>query len=177
MLKVIIASKNPVKIQAVKNGFENMFPNQGFDFLGVSVPSGVADQPMSSKETFTGAMNRAENASSEVISADFYVGVEGGIERHGNEMESFAWIVIKSGGKYGKARSGTFFLPNEVVELIKDGKELGEADDIVFNRNNSKQQGGAVGILTDNALNRTTYYTEAVVLALIPFKNADLDFD
>jgi inosine/xanthosine triphosphatase len=174
MKKVIIASKNPVKIQAVKNGFEKMFPNQEFEFVGVSVPSNVADQPFSNDETFLGAKNRADNASSEVKGADFYVGIEGGTEHIENEMEAFAWIVIKSAGKYGKARTGTFFLPKQVVELIKEGKELGEADDIVFNRNNSKQENGAVGILTGDVIDRTKYCTEAVILAMIPFKNVDL---
>ena len=59
MKKVIIASKNPVKIQAVKNGFEKMFPTQEFEFIGVSVLSNVADQPFSNDETFRGAKNRA----------------------------------------------------------------------------------------------------------------------
>lgn len=174
MAKVIIASKNPVKIQAVKNSFEKMFPNQKFEFIGVSVPSNVADQPFSNDETFLGAKNRANNASNENKGADFYIGIEGGIEHIENEMEAFAWVVVKSAGKYGKARTGTFFLPNEVVKLIKEGKELGEADDIVFKRSNSKQENGAVGILTGDVIDRTKYYTEAVVLALIPFKNVDL---
>jgi len=174
MKKVIIASKNPVKIQAVKNGFEKMFPNQEFEFAGVSVPSNVADQPFSNNETFLGARNRANNASNEVTEADFYIGIEGGIEPIENEMEVFAWVFIKSAGKYGKARTGTFFLPKQVVELIKEGKELGDADDIVFKRNNSKQENGAVGIMTGDVIDRTKYYTEAVVLALIPFKNVDL---
>ncbi|MEA2092741.1 MAG: DUF84 family protein, partial [Patescibacteria group bacterium] len=54
------------------------------------------------------------------------------------------------------------------------GKELGEADDIVFQRNNSKQENGAVGILTGDVVDRTKCYTEAVILALIPFKNVNL---
>lgn len=174
MKKVVIASKNPVKIQAVKNGFEKMFPKQEFEFVGVSVPSDVADQPFSNDETFLGAKNRADNASNEIKDADFFIGIEGGVEYIENEMGSFAWVVIKSAGKYGKARTGTFFLPKQVVELIKDGKELGEADDIVFRRNNSKQENGAVGILTGDVIDRTKYYTEAVILALIPFKNVDL---
>ncbi|MDP4039759.1 MAG: inosine/xanthosine triphosphatase [Candidatus Pacearchaeota archaeon] len=174
MKKVIIASKNPVKIQAVKNGFEKMFPNQEFDFVGISVPSNVADQPFSNDETLLGAQNRADNSSNEVKDADFYVGIEGGIEHVETEMEAFAWVVIKSAGKYGKARTGTFFLPKQVVELIKEGKELGEADDIVFKHNNSKQENGAVGILTGDVIDRTKYYTEAVILSLIPFKNVDL---
>ena len=74
----------------------------------------------------------------------------------------------------GKGRSGTFFLPPKIAELIRQGKELGEADDIVFERTNSKQENGAVGILTDGVVDRTKYYTEAVVLALIPFKNERL---
>jgi non-canonical (house-cleaning) NTP pyrophosphatase len=58
--------------------------------------------------------------------------------------------------------------------LIKEGKELGEADDIVFQKENSKQKTGAVGLLTGNVLDRTSYYKEAIILALIPFKNKDL---
>lgn len=174
MKKVIIASKNPVKIQAVKNGFGKMFPDQEFKFIDISVPSNVADQPFSNDETFLGAQNRADNSSNEVKDADFYIGIEGGIEYVENEMEVFTWVVIKSVGKYGKARTGTFFLPKQVVELIKEGKELGEADNIVFKLNNSKQENGAVGILTGGVIDRMKYYTEAVILALIPFKNIDL---
>jgi inosine/xanthosine triphosphatase len=174
MKKVIVASKNPVKIQAVKSGFEQMFPRQNFNFIEVSVPSIVAEQPFSNEETFRGAKNRADNASKEIKDADYYVGIEGGIEQVENEMEAFAWVFIKSSDKIGKARTGTFFLPKQIVELINEGKELGEADDIVFKRNNSKQKSGAVGILTGDIIDRTKYYIEAVILALIPFKNVDL---
>jgi inosine/xanthosine triphosphatase len=174
MKKIVIASKNPVKIQAVKNGFKKMFPSQKFEFISVSVPSGVSDQPLSNNETFLGAKNRADNASKELKDADFYCGIEGGIGPIDNEMEAFAWVVVKSVDRYGKSRTATFFLPKQVVQLIKEGKELGDADDIVFNRKNSKQESGAVGILTGDIIDRTKYYTEAIILALIPFKNVDL---
>jgi len=52
--------------------------------------------------------------------------------------------------------------------------ELGEADDVVFGTNNSKQANGAVGLLTDNALTRAELYTEGVILALIPLRNESL---
>lgn len=174
MKKVVIASKTPVKIQAVKNGFEKIFPGQDFEFVGVAVPSGVADQPFGNEETFCGAKNRVDNASNIIKDADFYVGIEGGIEQVENEMEVFAWVFIKSASKCGKAKSGTFFLPNKIVELLKEGKELSEADDIVFKRNNSKQKNGTVGILTGNIIGRTKYYADTVILAMIPFKNVDL---
>ena len=129
---------------------------------------------MSDEETRKGAFNRAARAKKELPDADFWVGLEGGIEVSGTEMGAMAWIVILSAGKTGKARTGTFFLPKQVVKLIREGKELGEADDIVFGHSNSKQKGGAVGLLTQNTIDRTSLYSEAVLLALIPFKNADL---
>jgi len=52
--------------------------------------------------------------------------------------------------------------------------ELGEADDRVFERSNSKQTNGAIGLLTGNVIDRTTLYAPAVVFALIPFKNPEL---
>lgn len=174
MKNVVVVSKNPVKINAVKLGFGKMFSSEKFKFIVISASSNVADQPFSNDETYIGATNRVNNASKEIKNADFYVGIEGGIEQVGEEMQAFAWVVIKSDCQYGKSRTATFFLPKVVVRLIKQGKELGEADDIVFKRNNSKQQNGAVGILTGNVIDRTKYYTEAVVLALIPFKNVNL---
>jgi len=174
MSKVIVASKNPVKINAISNGFKEMFPIESFNVEGVSVTSGVNKQPQNDSETFQGALNRVENVS-RITNADFWVGIEGGIEEKNSEMEVFAWVVIKAkDGQLGKGRTGTFFLPPQIVGLIKQGKELGEADDIVFGRVNSKQENGAVGILTGNVVDRTKHYTAAVVFALIPFKNKHL---
>lgn len=175
MKKIVVASQNPVKINATLNGFQKMFPRETFKIESVSVPSGVSDQPKNDSEIFQGALNRANNASEAVMGADFWVGIEGGVEEKNDEMEAFAWIIIKSkNGKFGKGRTGTFFLPPKVAELIRQGKELGEADDIVFQRKNSKQENGAVGILTGDVLDRTKYYADAVVMALIPFKNEEL---
>ncbi len=174
-MKIIIASKNPVKISATLAGFKQMFPQDTFEIEGVSVSSGVSEQPRSDSEAFSGALNRVNNASQEISDADFWVGMEGGIEEKQAEMEAFAWVVIKSkDNKYGKGRTGTFFLPPKIAELIKQGKELGEADDIVFGRSNSKQSNGSVGILTGDVIDRTKYYTEAMIFALIPFKNKEL---
>jgi len=152
-----------------------MFPNDVFEIESCSVPSDLGSQPSNDSETVSAAQSRADNASMETPSADYWVGIEGGIEEKKSEMEAFAWTVIKSAdGRLGKGRTGVFYLPPQIVELIKQGKELGEADDIVFGLTNSKQQNGAVGILTGDVIDRTKYYVEAVVFALIPFKNKHL---
>lgn len=178
MKKIIVASKNPVKIGAALDGFNQMFPGEEFEIEGVSGVSGVSDQPMSNAETLQGARQRVESAHVAYPLADFWIGIEGGIEEAQNEMEAFAWIVVKSKeGNVARGRTGAFFLPPRVAELVREGKELGEADDIVFGRTNSKQDNGAVGLLTDNAIHRRHYYTHAIILALIPFKKKDLYFE
>jgi len=174
-MKIIVASENPVKKKAVLTGFEKMFSGESFEVEGVSVPSGVGDQPHGDEETFRGARNRAEKASREHPGADYYVGIEGGVEERDSELGVTAWVTVKSrDGEWGKGKTSMFFLPPRVAELVREGKELGDADDIVFGRTNSKQQNGAVGLLTDNAVERAEYYREAVVFALIPFKNRKL---
>ncbi len=152
-----------------------MFPREPCEVLGVSVDNGVGDQPHGDAATFQGALTRAEAATRVAPDADYCVGMEGGVIDANEEMGSCAWIVVRSkNGKIGKGRTGTFFLPHRVAALVREGKELGDADDMVFGHTNSKQQMGAVGILTKNVVTRTSYYTEAVVMALIPFVNPEL---
>jgi inosine/xanthosine triphosphatase len=173
MRKVIITSKNPVKIESVELAFAKMFGEEIFEFESVNVSSDVLDQPIGNEQTRQGALNRINNAENNV-KADFYVGIEGGIKDLEHDMESFTWMYIKSGDKIGKARTATFFLPQKVGELIRSGMELGDADDIVFGQSNSKQANGALGLLTHDVITRSSYYTEALCIALIPFKNPEL---
>lgn len=174
MKTIAIASKNPVKIRAVKQGFEHAFPEGRFVIEAIATDSGVADQPLTDEETLTGAQNRAEQAAIIAPQADYWVGVEGGIEDHPDGMQAFAWVVVKSAVQVGRGRTGAFYLPYAVSELVREGMELGEADDIVFGKNNSKQAEGAVGLLTGGVIDRASLYMQAVILALIPFKNVNL---
>lgn len=172
-VQVVIASENPVKIRAVSGAFQACFPEASLCFEGVSVASGVSDQPQDDAETRRGALNRTLNASRTGL-ADYYVGVEGGIEWQADDMACFAWVVVKSNTKIGQGRTATFYLPKRVATLVKQGKELGEADDIVFGQQNSKQKMGAIGLLTDGLIDRQGLYQPAVVAALIPFLNPEL---
>lgn len=175
MPKILVASTNPVKIQAALEGFRRMFPDQVFEAEGVAVQSDVSGQPMTDEETLKGAINRVNNALQAKPGMDFYVGIEGGVEDAHDGMREIAWVVVASGdGKWGRGRGGTFFLPHPIAELIRQGKELGEANDLVFQKTNSKQKNGAVGILTGDVITRASYCSEAVCMALIPFKNPEL---
>ena len=173
MKKIVVASKNPVKIAAVLNGFERMFPGEVFEAASINIPSGVSDQPMTHAESRQGAENRAMNAKKAKPGGDYWVGVEGGCDYMGSELVAYAWIVVIGQDTRGCAQTALFRLPRKVQELVETGLELGDADDIVFGKTNSKQESGAVGLLTDDVVTRTTLYEQAVILALIPFKNPD----
>ncbi|GAA4652860.1 inosine/xanthosine triphosphatase [Kistimonas scapharcae] len=165
MRKVIIASNNPAKINAVQQAFTQVFTHEDMVFEGIAVDSGVAAQPLSGEETLTGARNRVTNARRQQPDADFWVGLEAGIE----SPLTFAWMVIESTDQRGEARSASLPLPPEALQRIDDGAELGEAMDAMFNERNIKQKGGAIGLLTGHRLTRSSVYVQALILALIPF--------
>lgn len=175
MKTVIITSMNPVKSRAVEQGFQRMFPGEEFLFTGVKVLSGVSDQPMGDRTILQGARTRAENARAERPDADFWVGIEGGADEEEGELVTFAWVyILCSDGRHGKAKTVTFVLPPAVAVLVRQGMELGDADDAVFGRKNSKQDNGAIGLLTHDVLTRTSEYISGVIMALVPFKNTEL---
>ncbi len=174
-MKVIIGSNNPTKIQATEKGFQSLFPDISFIFEHTNIQSNVSDQPMTDDETRIGALNRVQNLQKLYPDYDYYVGIEGGIEKDTcTGMNAFAWVVIAKENKIGQSRSASFSLPVQIVDLINQGYELGEADDMVFKQSNSKQKTGAVGLLTHNVIDRTDLYRPAVILSLIPFKNKKL---
>jgi inosine/xanthosine triphosphatase len=174
MKKIVVASKNPVKVEAVLAGFNRMFPKETFEIETVLVDSGVSDQPLSEGVARRGAENRAKAARQVVPQGDYWVGVEGGCDMLAGEMVSFAWIVVYSTDRVGSSRTAHFQLPDAVRHLVEAGLELGDADDRVFGKENSKQKNGAVGLLTGDVVTRTTLYEQAVILALIPFRQSDL---
>jgi non-canonical (house-cleaning) NTP pyrophosphatase len=72
--------------------------------------------------------------------------------------------------KWGISKTAIFKLPQKITNLIlNDNIELGHADDIVFNRVNSKHGSGTVGVLTNDLISRSEYYDHALVLALFSF--------
>ncbi|EKO3509507.1 inosine/xanthosine triphosphatase [Vibrio fluvialis] len=169
MKKVIIASLNPAKIRAVESAFSTVFPDYHYVFQGVSVPSEVADQPMSDHETKLGALNRVRNAKLRITDGDFYVGLEAGIDGD----VTFAWMIIESATQRGESRSASLMLPPEVLSKLADANELGDVMDEVFGTDNIKQKGGAIGLLTQHHLTRSSVYHQALILALIPFTNPE----
>ncbi len=169
MKKVAVGSKNPTKLEAVRLAFGEIWPEEEWEIIGVSSPSGVSNQPMSDEESITGARNRARHAIAET-KADYGVGLEGGIQQIGANHFECGWMVVTDkNGTEGIGSSIKMNTPKKVMELIEKGKELGDVIDILFNRTNAKQAEGYFGLMTKNAITRTKGYTDGVIVALTRF--------
>jgi len=163
-----VGSENPVKINCVAEAIRAFWPEACA--VGVGTDSGVSAQPDSDHEMLLGALNRAKQALAKTSEARFGVGLEGGTLDAEDGMWAYAWIVVVDrDGRVGKGQSGRFLLPEPVAQMVREGIELGIADDRFFGRSNSKQQDGAIGILSDGVITRLDLYKPAVVFALLPF--------
>lgn len=168
-MKVAIGSKNPVKIEAVKEAFGKVWPDQDFEFIGIEVPSGVPDQPMSDEESIKGATTRANN-DLDRLNADFGIGLEGGLQKIGERWFDCGWIVvINNEGGVGVGSSLRLEAPVKMMELINQGMELGKVNDILFKKENSKHSQGHFGLMTNNAVTRKEGYRDGIIAALAAF--------
>lgn len=173
MITILVGSQNPVKINAAKTALEQIYASTDIEVTGINAPSGVNDQPMSEVETKNGAINRV-NFCKEKNQADFYIAMEGGVEKFTTGVATFAYIAISNGETLSIGRSANLPLPNKVYQALCLGRELGEVMDSLFNTNNIKQAGGAISLLTKGHATRQSIYTQAIILAMAPFINASL---
>jgi len=173
-MKVAVGSQNPVKIEAARRAFEALWPEEAWQVFGTEVSSGVSDQPMSDEESITGARNRSRRAM-EQTSADYGVGLEGGLHKIGTHYFDCGWVVvINSDGVEGIGSTGKILTPPRIMELIHRGMELGVANDTVFGTANSKQGEGHFGLMTKNVITRSDGYMQGVVMALSRFVHPHL---
>ena len=169
--RVVVGSKNPVKIAAVRAVLERAGCPARVE--GLAVASGVADQPVGDAETIRGATQRAR-AALDATGADLGIGLEGGVVEEEGFMRTCAWAaVVSRDGRVGVGGSLAMVLPDRVASLVRDGVELGHAMDRVTGEHNTKHNAGAVGILTAGLVDRQRAYEWLVTYALAPFLSPD----
>jgi len=171
-MKVIVASKNPGKIEGAKIAFAEYFKE--FEIEGIKADSDVSEQPVND-EIYEGASNRVKNlrkiAEEQGKEADFYVAVESGITNKLGE-----WIIIniaviedKNGFKSWGVSAG-FPVPQKYVEdIIKT--DLGKVMDIIFNETELRAGKGGIGLLTKDRITRIDLTKQAFIMALTQFIN------
>lgn len=175
-MKILVGSKNPVKINAVKEAFEKHFGEA--EVIGIEVPSQVPDQPIN-EETLIGAENRARNLykinDEQNIKADYCVGVEGGIINQHKRWFAFGGMcVINNKGKVSFGSSPHFELPKIVVDKLLNRIELGDVMDEIMKTENSKCKSGAIGFFTNGVMDRKELYISGLLVAVVPFLHENL---
>jgi len=178
-MKILVGSKNPVKIDAAKEAFSSYFKD--LEVEGVEVPSSVSDQPID-EETFEGAEHRVKvlrklNDTAK-IGASFFVGIEGGVINIYSKWFGIGVVcIMDTKGNIGFGTSPMFELWSDAMEQVLDGVELGDLMAEVTGDPQIKRKGGAVGFLTDGVVERKDLYISALELAIIPFIKKDLYFN
>ena len=130
-----------------------------------------------------GARQRAEALQAKLrangTSADFFVGVEGGLDvatENGVKrvfLESWAYVSDGTAGHFGC--SGSIELPQVLAEeVLTRGKELGLAIDEFAGAVGIRDGQGAWGVLSRNLISRQESFRRAVEVAFAPFYNAQM---
>ncbi len=163
---VVIGSKNPTKLEAVKQAFVVMLPNTKIEFIGVETDSGVAEQPMNDEEALKGATNRARNAL-KMQKADFGVGIEGGQSNVGGKwFTGTATVVITKDGRLGFGFSPRVQTPKIISKQIDDKNNLSDAVAKSHGIADIGKKQGLSGLVTSGAITRVTSSRDAVIAAI-----------
>lgn len=163
-MKIVVASRNPKKIEAVENVMRRIYEN--VEILSVEVDSGVTYTPVGDEETIKGARNRAERAL-QMTDAELGIGIEGGISQLGSAYYLATWVAIVDRNlDVSLGHGGGIEVPEKIVQEVKKGKELGNVVDDYFGKHNVKQKMGLSGILTNNLVDRQKITEEVITYAM-----------
>ncbi len=170
--RAAVGSTNPAKLEAVHRALARLAP--GCSVEGVDVASGVGRQPFGDEETRKGARTRAQTAL-DTSGADVGFGLEGGVVFEGDKPWLVSWVaVVDREGREGEASGLRMALPASAAARLRAGDELGDVIDALFDTKLSKQQAGAIGLLTEGFVSRTDAFADLVAMACAPLLRPDL---
>ena len=173
-MKILVGSRNPVKIASVAEAFGRYFPDLKVE--GREVSSGVSPQPVGD-ETSQGAFNRAQSLANLGVEAEYFVGLEGGIAKVGGRWFNYGvQCVLDRSGRVGFGLTPGYPIPDAILGELLAGRELGDVADEILGEQNLKQKGGIISHLTRGEIDRKGLYVPGIIMALTPFLNESLYF-
>jgi len=182
--RIAVGSRRGPKLNAVKDTALAIAPllseGAALDVAGYEVESGVSHTPTSREELMQGARQRAEVLRENLLTAgpaaDFYIGLEGGLDVATDNgvrrvfLESWAYVSDGTRGHFG--RSGAVELPEALAEeVFVRGTELSLAIDQFAGEAGIRDAQGAWGVLSGNKITRQEAFRVALIAAFAPFFN------
>lgn len=183
--QIAVGSMRQPKLNAVKEAAAAITPlldaTATLEVVGYEVESGVSHTPVSREELMQGARQRAEalqeKLQAEGFRANFYVGLEGGLDvvaDNGGKrvfLESWAYVSDGCDGHFGC--SGGIEIPEALAEeVLSHGTELAAAIDQFAGAVDIRDGQGAWGVLSGNLISRQESFRLAVLAAFAPFYNS-----
>ena len=167
---IVMGSTSPVKVNATKQAFGTYFDD--VEVKGLPLVSGVKAFPTSDEETLRGALNRAREARSLEPEADFAVGIEGGLSRFDRYVLVKQVAVVIKDDVIGMGVSAGYAAPERLLrQLDMASDESRSIIDSYLGRKEILSKEGVIGVLTNEALDRTKVTKDAVICALTRFIN------
>ena len=166
-MKILIATNNPNKVEAIKNAFERYFLDNTLEIHSFSVDSKVPSQPCN-EDVFKGADNRIEGVRKQVEDWDFLVSCEGGlIEQCGHWFNVQVVKIEHKDGKTGVGLSQGFQIPSQYLEETKNTSVAKILDKIFEGK-------GGVSVLTKGLYNRQKLIEDGTIMALTRLINGEI---
>lgn len=172
IMKILIGTKNPGKIEGATEAFKNYFDD--FDIEGIPVSSDVSEEPVNN-EIYEGARNRVDNlmkyAKEFGINAEYFLGVESGITNLLGKWVIINIAVVKDKNGYESwGTSPAFPVPNKYVDEIIS-TDLGKVMDKIFEQNDLRSGKGGISFITNGVISRIDLTREAFIMALTQHTN------
>lgn len=162
MTIIKVATKNPVKIEAIKAAFDR-FLKEEVVIVGFGVDSGVPEQPINN-EVFIGAENRITALKEVCGEYDYLVSCEGGIiNQYGYYINSQIVLVENKQGARGMGLSQGFQVPDSYIEDVRK-TDIAQVFDNMFGKGK-----GGLRFLTNGQVNRKDLVESGTLMALARF--------
>lgn len=171
-----IGTTNTPKSEAIEYVLMSSPYTEWATFSNHKVESWVSDQPTTLEEIRTWAKNRAVYTRRENPSAEYFVGMEGGVYRD-YEWENYwlVWVVYieDQEGEWHFGYSCHLEVPEIVAERLFDwqNKTLNEVMTSLGEDENGSQMWWAFGAFSDAMISRRDSFVQATECAIAPFFN------
>ncbi|MBU3968360.1 MAG: inosine/xanthosine triphosphatase [Euryarchaeota archaeon] len=169
MKRIIVASLNQNKINAVKEVFPSFF------IEGQACDSGVREQPLNLEEIIKGAINRAKAVFRD---CEYSIGIEDGISRvpeTASGYMNFCCCAVFDGTRIYLGLGPSFEYPPECTKkAVEGGITISEAFTPLTGKPNIGYDEGIIGWLTGGRINRKDYTKQAVEMARLQIEKREL---
>ncbi|MBP6870290.1 adenine phosphoribosyltransferase [Candidatus Babeliales bacterium] len=120
-ISVVIASRSPQKIAAIKESFCEKFPEDVIVYVAYATRSGIPEQPIGFDIALQGVRNRIDSLPEDIGSVDYIVAIESYIEQ---SAVTQCWydkglVLVKTSSQETILTTIATYIPDEYVQLAQ----------------------------------------------------------